>query len=119
VAGVRAYYDAVTGHGSFDILPTATRSELVGHAFELRREMLANREQYYAPISCAELGRFTKPVLIIRGERSPQVFQLISTELARCLQSDTTVIIPGAGHPPHAANAAYFNQVVARFIMTH
>jgi len=119
VAGVRAYYDAVTGHGSFDILPTATRSELVGHAFELRREMLANREQYYAPISCAELGRFTKPVLIIRGERSPQLFQLISNELARCLQSDTTVIIPGAGHPPHAANPAYFNQVVARFIMTH
>jgi len=119
VAAVRAYYDAVTGHGSFDILPTATRSELVGHAFELRREMLANREQYYAPISCAELGRFTKPVLIIRGERSPQVFQLISNELARCLQSDTTVIIPGTGHPPHTANPSYFNQVVARFIMTH
>jgi len=81
--------------------------------------MLANREQYYAPISCAELGRFTKPVLIIRGERSPQVFQLISSELARCLQSDTTVTIPGAGHPPHAANPSYFNQAVARFIMTH
>jgi len=119
VAGVRAYYDAVTGHGSFDVLPTSMRSELVGHAFELRREMLANREQYYAPISCAELGRFTKPVLIIRGERTRQVFQLISNELARCLQSDTTVIIPGAGHPPHTANPAYFNQVVARFIMTH
>ena len=61
----------------------------------------------------------TTPVLLVRGERSPRMFQLISDELARCLQSDTTVIIPGAGHPPHASNPSYYNQVVARFIMTH
>jgi pimeloyl-ACP methyl ester carboxylesterase len=58
-------------------------------------------------------------VLLIRGERSPRMFQLISDELARCLRNDTTVVIPGAAHPPHAGNPNYYNQVVARFIMTH
>ena len=119
VAAVRAYYDAVSGRGRFDNLPAAARADLLGHAFEMRREMLANREQYYPPISCADLGRMTKPVLIVRGDRSPQMFQLISSELARCLQSDTTVVIPGAGHPPNATNAAYFNQVVLRYLASH
>jgi pimeloyl-ACP methyl ester carboxylesterase len=109
----------VYGHGQFDNLPAATRGDLLAHSFEMRQEMLANRDQYFAPVSCAELGRVTTPVLLVRGERSPRLFQLISDELARCLQSDTTVIIPGAGHPPHLANPGYYNQVVARFLASH
>jgi len=85
----------------------------------MRQEMLTTREQYMPPISCGELSRVTTPVLIIRGENSPPVFQLISDELARCLLSDTTVVIPGAGHPPNAGNPAYFNQVVGRFLASH
>jgi pimeloyl-ACP methyl ester carboxylesterase len=120
VTGIRTFYDAVSGgRGRFDNLPAATRADLLAHAFEMRREMLANRRDYSPPISCAELGRVTTPVLLVRGDRSPPVFQHITDELARCLQSDTTVIIPGAGHPPHAGNPSYYNQVVLRFIMTH
>ena len=58
-------------------------------------------------------------MLLVKGDRSPAVFQQVTDELARCLHSDTTVIIPGAGHPPHAGNPRYYNQVVLRFIMTH
>ena len=47
------------------------------------------------------------------------MFQLISDELARCLQNDTTVIIPGAGHPPNATNPAYYNLVVLRYLASH
>jgi pimeloyl-ACP methyl ester carboxylesterase len=119
VAGLRYFVDATAGRGSFDRLPAAARADLLAHAFEMRHEMLAERADYFPTVSCAELGRITTPVLLVRGERSPRMFQLISDELARCLRSDTTVVIPGVGHPPPAGNAAYFNQVVARFIMTH
>jgi pimeloyl-ACP methyl ester carboxylesterase len=120
VAGIRAFYDGVSGgRGRFDNLPAAARADLLAHTFEMRREMLANRRDYSPPISCAELGRVTTPVLLVRGDRSPPVFQHIADELARCLQNDTTVIIPGAGHPPHAGNPAYYDQVVLRFIRTH
>jgi pimeloyl-ACP methyl ester carboxylesterase len=119
VGAMRIFFDALNGRGRFDNLPPPARADVLAHAFELRREMLANREQYFPPISCAELGRITTPVLIVRGDRSPRMFQLISEELARCMRSDTTVIIPGAGHPPHTGNPAYYNQVVARFLMSH
>ncbi len=119
VAGVRLFFDGTAGRGAFDRLPAATRADMLAHSFEMRHEMLAERSAYYPPVSCGELGRITTPVLIVRGERSPRIFQLISDELARCLRSDTTVVIPGAGHPPQARNFNYFNQVVARFIMTH
>lgn len=119
IAGIRAYYDGMYGRGRFDALQPASRADLLAHSFEMRQEMLANREQYFPPISCGELGRVTTPVLIVRGERSPRVFQLISDELARCLLSDSTVVIPGAGHPPNAGNGAAFNQLVARFLASH
>ena len=119
VAGVRLFVDGVTGRGSFERLPAPARADMLAHTFEMRREMLAERADYLPPVSCAELGRITTPVLIVRGERSPRMFQLISDELARCLGNDTTVVIPGAAHPPHAANPNYYNRVVARFLMTH
>ncbi len=120
VAGIRSFYDGMSGgFGRFDHLPAPGRADLLGHAFELRREMLANREQYLPNVSCAELGRMATPVLLVRGDRSPRAFQLISDELARCLQSDTTVVIPGSGHPVHSGNAAYYNQVVLRYLAVH
>jgi pimeloyl-ACP methyl ester carboxylesterase len=119
VAALRAFYDGVYGRGQFDNLPAAARADLLAHAFEMRQEMLANREQYFPPISCPELGRVMTPVLLIRGERSPRLFQLISNELARCLQSDTTVVVPGTGHPVHTGYAAYYNQVVSRYLAAH
>ena len=119
VTALRAYYDGIHGRGAFDNLPAAARADVLAHSFEMRQEMLTTREQYMPPISCGELSRVTTPVLIIRGENSPPVFQLISDELARCLLSDTTVVIPGAGHPPNAGNPAYFNQVVGRFLASH
>lgn len=119
VTGLRYYVDAVSGRGTFDRLPAATRADMLAHAFEMRRELLTERPEYLPPVTCDELGHIMTPVLIVRGENSPRAFQLISDELARCLQSDTTVIIPGAGHPPSAGNPAYYNQVVARFIASH
>jgi len=119
VAGVRLFYDVTSGRGAFDHLPAVARANLLAHAFELRREMLAERADYYPPITCAELRHITTPVLLVRGEKSPRMFQLISDELARCLQNDTTVIIPGAGHPPNATNPAYYNLVVLRYLASH
>ena len=119
VAALRAFYDALNGRGQFDNLPPATRADLLSYSFEMRQELLTNREQYYPTVACAELGRVTTPVLLVRGAQSPRLFQIISDELARCFQSDTTVVIPTAGHPPHLANPVSYNQAVARFLASH
>lgn len=119
LAAVRIIFDAFNGRGRFDQLPAAARADLLAHAFELRQEMLASREQYFPTIPCAELSRVTTPVLLVRGDRTPRMFQLVTDELARCLQSDTTITIPGAAYPVHSGNPGYYNTLVMRFLMTH
>lgn len=120
VAALRAFVDGESGTpGRFDMLPAPARARMLGRAFELRHEMLANREEYMPPLACADLGALHTGVLLVSGERSASVFHAITTELARCLQNDSTATIPGADHAMQATNPAYYNQVVLRYLATH
>ncbi len=110
---------ALTAFLRGDGLAAAPSAKLLTYAFELRREMLASREQYLPPLACADLGALHTGVLLVSGDRSPPVFHAITAELARCLQNDSTATIPGAGHAMHSANPAYYNQVVLRYIASH
>ena len=92
---------------------------LLGHAFELRHEMEANRTQYMPPVSCADLGALHMGVLLVSGDRSPAVFRAINAELARCLQNDSSATVPGAGHWMNRSNPAYYNQLVLRYLANH
>jgi len=94
-------------------------ANLLTYAFELRHEMLANRQQYMAPLKCRDLGALHTGVLLVSGDRSAPVFHAINAELARCLQNDSTVTIPNAGHAMQSSNPAYYNQVVLRYLATH
>jgi pimeloyl-ACP methyl ester carboxylesterase len=120
VAGLRLFVDGVTDRpGSFDNLPVAGRARLLAHSFEMRREMLTDRQLYLPPLDCAGLGRLAMPVLLIQGERSPRMYHVITKELAHCLQSDTVVTIPGAGHATNATNPGSYNQTVLQYVTTH
>ena len=112
VGGLRAF---LKGEG----LAAPPGAKLLTYAFELRREMLANREQYMPRLTCPDLGALHTGFLLVSGDRSPPVFHSITAELARCLKNDSTVTIPGAGHAMHASNPASYNQVVLRYLATH
>jgi pimeloyl-ACP methyl ester carboxylesterase len=112
VGGVLAF---LRGEG----LPTPARAKMLAHSFEMRREMLANREQYMPPLACASLGALHTGVLLVSGDRSRALFRAITSELARCLQNDSTATVPNADHAMHAANPTYYNQVVLRYLATH
>jgi pimeloyl-ACP methyl ester carboxylesterase len=111
LGGMRAF---LSGEGL-----AAPRAIRLVHAFELRREMLANRAQYLPPLACAKLGAIHTGVLLVSGDRSGPLFHAITSELARCLQNDSSATVPGAGHAMHADNPAYYNQVVLRYVATH
>lgn len=120
VAGVRAFVDGVSGTpGRFDALSAPARAQILTHAFEMRREMLASREQYFPPLACADLGRLHTPVLLLTAARSARRLHIITDELARCFRGDTAVIVPNADHAMHRTNPAYYNQVVLRYLVTH
>jgi pimeloyl-ACP methyl ester carboxylesterase len=120
VAALRLFVDGVTDRpGTFDNLPAAARARVVAHSFEMRREMLADRQEYLPAVDCRGLGRLAMPVLLIQGERSPRMYRVITTELAHCLQSDTVITIPGAWHPVNATNPTGYNRTVLHYIETH
>ena len=120
VAGMRAFVDGVSGRrGHFDRLPTAARADVLAHSFEMRREMLASREQYFPPLPCADLGRLHTPVLLLSAAGSARRLHIITEELGRCLRNDTTIAVRNADHLMHSTNAPYYNQVVLRFLATH
>ena len=46
------------------------------------------------------------------GERSPATFLLITAELERCLEGESKVMVPEAGHGMHGDNPTFYNQAV-------
>jgi pimeloyl-ACP methyl ester carboxylesterase len=119
IAGLRLFVDGMADRpGTFDNLPAPARARVVAHSFEMRREMLADRQLYLPPLDCAALGRLAMPVLLVQGERSARMFHVITTELAHCLQSDTVITIPAAGHAINTTNPAIYNQTVLQFLGT-
>jgi pimeloyl-ACP methyl ester carboxylesterase len=47
------------------------------------------------------------------------MFHVIVDELARCLTTETVVLIPNATHAMHLANASYYNQLVLQYLGSH
>jgi non-heme chloroperoxidase len=120
VGGLRLFVDGTTDRpGTFDNLPAPARARVIAHSFEMRREMLADRQEYLPAIDCAALGRLAMPVLLVQGERSPRMYHIITTELAHCLQSDTVITIPAAEHAIHATHLAAYNYTVLQYLATH
>jgi pimeloyl-ACP methyl ester carboxylesterase len=120
VAALRLFVDGTNDRpGTFDNLPAPARARVVAHAFEMRREMLADRQLYLPPLDCTALGRLAVPVLLLEGERSPDMYHVITAELAHCLQSDTVITIPAAGHAINATNPIAYNRTVLQYLATH
>jgi pimeloyl-ACP methyl ester carboxylesterase len=83
---------------------------------ELRAEMMTETAGYMPPLDCGDLGKLKLPTLLVTGERSPAMFLLITAELERCLEGESQVMVPEAGHGMHRDNAAFYNEAVAAFL---
>ena len=119
VEAMRRFVDGVGGAGRFDNLVPAARDLLLRAAFELRRELQADPREYMPALACNDLGRLATPILLLKGDRSPRMFHLITDQLERCLNTETVTIVPGAGHAIHSSNPSYYNQVVLQYLASH
>lgn len=114
--GVRLFLDAVMGRPTTQHLGPRGYQMLMDNAPEMRAETLAD-ETYFPPFTCNEVDIIRQPVLLCKGELSPEVFHLITDDLARCLpNARPPVVIPGASHAMHIGNPAVYNRVVLDFL---
>lgn len=114
--GVRRFVDGVSGQpGRFDQLPGPVRADLMNRAAELESEMLTEFGSYMPVLACRSLGLLRTPVLLVSGEQSMALFTLITSELERCLDGESHVMVPDAGHVMHG-NAPFYNAAVLAFL---
>ncbi len=115
--GLRQFLSGACGTGCFDNAPQSVRTEWVEkQAPALRAEMMTETAAAWPPLDCGDLGKLKLPTLVVTGERSPAMFLLITAELERCLEGESQVMVPEAGHGMHSDNAAFYNQVVMAFL---
>jgi non-heme chloroperoxidase len=116
--GVRAFMDGIcVNPGCFDKFPHARRTELAEkQGPELRSHFMTDPSATYPPLECGKLGKLTRPTLLVTGERSPAIFLLITAELERCLENESQVMVPNAGHGMHSDNPTFYNQTVLAFL---
>jgi pimeloyl-ACP methyl ester carboxylesterase len=116
--GLRTFLDGICGNTRcFDNLPEARRTVLVKEQGpELRSYFLTALSATMPPLDCGKLGKLTRPTLLVTGERSPAMFLLVTTELERCLEGESQLMVPEAGHGMHGQNAAFYNQAVMAFL---
>ena len=115
--GLRQFLNGACGTPCFDNAPQSVRTELVEkQAPAARAERMTETTAYMPPLDCGDLGKLKLPTLLVTGDRSPAMFLLITAELERCLEGESQVMVPEAGHGLHNDNAAFYNEAVAAFL---
>ena len=103
------------GPGSFDNFPQSVRTELVEKQAPALRLHLTEMSAL-PPLDCGDLGKLKLPTLLVTGERSSAMFLLITAELEGCLEGESHVMVPNAGHGMHGDNPTFYNQTVMAFL---
>jgi pimeloyl-ACP methyl ester carboxylesterase len=96
----------------FDKLPRSLRQILLDNARTLGA-LLANPE---ATVPCESLRALKIPTLVIRGERTPQIFVKTNEAVTRCVAGSRPLVIPNASHAMSYDNPAAFNEAVLAFL---
>ena len=104
--GVKCFINSVNGHNVFDSLSPFARRNLMDNASELSVETKSSH--YFSNFSCADASRIYTPTLLLSGESSPNLFRLITAELANCLPNAEQTIIPHASHAISTSNPTDF-----------
>lgn len=113
--GARLFLDGVMGRPTFEHLAPAARQLILDNAPEMAAETLANR--YFPPFTCEDARALRQPVLLCKGELSPEAFHLITDELAACLPAARApVVIAWASHVMHIGNPQAYNRAVLAFL---
>ena len=59
------------------------------------------------------------PVLLIKGDRSPEILTVIIDELDSCIVNNELVTLPNSSHGLEYENPIEFNRIVLDFISKH
>jgi pimeloyl-ACP methyl ester carboxylesterase len=114
VKATKQLIQVVTGHPAekFDELPPALRRVLLDNA----RTMPLLFSSAPELVTCDALKGIKAPTLVVRGERTPQLFVKTNEAVLRCVAGSREAVVPDASHAMSFDNPAGFNRLVLEFI---
>lgn len=113
-AAARLFVETVAfGPGGWDMLPAEARDKFVANAPTFLDEQ---QDPDGMTLDLDALARFSRPVLLSRGGKSPPFFPAVVARIARALPNAEQHLFAGAGHVPHATHSREYVAVVSEFI---
>ena len=114
---VRQLHAAVTGKPAetFDEVPAGLRQVLLDNA----RTMPLLFQAAPGTMGCDAWKGLKVPTLIVRGERTQEIFSRTNAAVAKCIAGSREVVIPNASHTMSYDNPAAFNRTVLQFLAQH
>jgi pimeloyl-ACP methyl ester carboxylesterase len=115
--GVRKFVDGVVENGAFDQFPPQVQNLIMDNACEFKIE--TSSPDFWTPFTCEDAERVATRTLLLTGDKSLRLFQLIVNELDRCLMNNETVRVPKTTHEVSSDNPEAYNQIVMEFLAEH
>jgi pimeloyl-ACP methyl ester carboxylesterase len=97
--------------GAFRALPEETRRMMLDNA-----KTVAELKTKLPRFTSTEVGRISRPTLVMNGEQSALYLRKIGELTAKVVPEAKRILVPGSRHFPHMENAAFFNEKVLGFL---
>jgi pimeloyl-ACP methyl ester carboxylesterase len=115
VKAIRLQYEAIyqLPPGGFDGLPQETQARVLENA---RTRPLSFAAPPPPAITCDDLKNFTKPTLVMHGEKSQSYFFLVTEAIGKCVPGARHVVLRDVNHAGPVRDPAAFTAAIAEFL---
>ena len=101
----------------FSQAPQQQKDIMMDNTLELRGAVFS--ENLYPPLDRDDIKTLKTPVLLIKGDRSPEILTVIIDELDSCIDNNELAILSNSSHGLEYENPIEFNKIVLDFINKH
>ncbi len=116
-SAIRVFVDGVVEEGAYDSFPPEIQNLIKQNACEFQVE--TSSPDFWTSFTCEEAQGVTAPTLLLTGDRSLKMFQLIVDELERCLPNNESRRVPETTHEVTSDNPDAYNNMVLAFLSRH
>lgn len=113
-AGVRTFVDGVVEEGTFDGFPPEIQDLIMENACEFGVE--TSSPAFWTAFTCGDAATIETPTLLLTGDGSLEMFQLIVDELDRCMPNSEVRRVPDTTHEVSSDNPEAYNEMVLEFL---
>lgn len=115
---VKALINGVMGDSLYyNNLSQKKRDAMMDNIIEMKGAL--STHDNFPGVGCDDVKKIKAPVLLVKGDKSPAVFIMMTEELKKCITNSEIVTLPNTTHGLEYENPVDFNKAVLAFIDKH